>query len=294
VTTKTIECVECGGAVPYGRLSCPDCGALLAAVSRSNGSAAPSAPPPGDPPVPPAYLIDPAAPILAQPEAEPWQAPWPPIQEPGPVLVARPYAGGSTFATSDPGSLALSPGAYVPPGRPVTTPGAQATNGQMVNRVDGPPSPGPAAMPTTAAEARAGVDVARFVEIAGWLVIAGSALAVLGFLLPWSFAVVGARGSGGYLDHWGLASPTHVLAIAGLLGVLALGVIRTAVPPWLRTGVLGLGLGALLIGLTWPYLLGPLGSDIGVLVTVLGGLALLLGGVVASWATRHAGSDPLV
>jgi hypothetical protein len=139
-----------------------------------------------------------------------------------------------------------------------------------------------------------GVDAPRLVEIAGWFVVVGSAMAALGFLLPWSWAVIGARGSGGYLDHWGLASPSHVLVLAGLLAVMALGVVRTTVPAWVRTGVVGLGAGGLLIGLTWPYIFGPLGSDIGVLMVALGGVALVIGGGVASWATRHAGADPVV
>ena len=33
MTTKTIVCADCGAAVPYGRLSCPACGALLASVA---------------------------------------------------------------------------------------------------------------------------------------------------------------------------------------------------------------------------------------------------------------------
>ncbi len=33
MTTKTIDCVDCGESVPYGRLSCPACGALLASVA---------------------------------------------------------------------------------------------------------------------------------------------------------------------------------------------------------------------------------------------------------------------
>ena len=92
-------------------------------------------------------------------------------------------------------------------------------------------------------------------------------MAVLGFLLPWSFSVIGSRGSGGYLDDWGLASPTHVLALAAVLVVLALGILQTTVPIWFRTGVLGLALGGLLVGLTWPYALGPLGADIGAMLT---------------------------
>ena len=103
-------------------------------------------------------------------------------------------------------------------------------------------------------------------ELAGWLVAAGSAMAALGFVLPWSVVVIGARGYGGYLDGWGLASPTHVLALAVVLLTLALGVVKTTVPAWLRTGVLGLALGGLLIGLTWPYAIGPLGADIGAML----------------------------
>lgn len=145
---------------------------------------------------------------------------------------------------------------------------------------------GPSALPS--------IDAARVLEIAGWFVIVGSAMAVLGFLLPWSMTVIGARNFGGYLDSWGLASPSHVLVLIGPLVALALGVVRTPVPEWLRTGVLGLALGGLLVGLTWPYLVGPLGADVGVLVTALGGLALVIGGGVASWATRHAEPVPVV
>ena len=34
---KTISCVDCGESVPYGRLSCPVCGALLASVAGARG-----------------------------------------------------------------------------------------------------------------------------------------------------------------------------------------------------------------------------------------------------------------
>ena len=70
--------------------------------------------------------------------------------------------------------------------------------------------------------------------------IVGAAMAILGFLLPWSRVVIGSRHLGGYFDSWGLASPTHVVVLLGVLAVLALGIMRTTVPAWLRTGVLGL------------------------------------------------------
>src|SRR6185369_10881627 len=33
MTSKTFDCAECGASAPYGRLSCPSCGALLASVT---------------------------------------------------------------------------------------------------------------------------------------------------------------------------------------------------------------------------------------------------------------------
>jgi hypothetical protein len=135
-------------------------------------------------------------------------------------------------------------------------------------------------------------EAARFAEIAGWFVVVGATMSLLGFLLPWSRVVIGARATGGYLDTWGLASPTHLLVVIGLLVVLGLGVMRTRVPTWLSTGVLGLAAGGLLLGLSWPYIVGPLGAGIGVLVVALGGIALLIGGALGSWATRHVEDGP--
>jgi len=106
--------------------------------------------------------------------------------------------------------------------------------------------------------------------------------------------VIGSHGTGGYLDDWGLASPTHVWAVLGLAGVLALGVLQNRVPAWLRTGVLGLLAGGLLVGLTWPYVIGSLGAQLGALATFAGGLLLIGAGLVATWATRHAEADPVV
>ena len=79
-----------------------------------------------------------------------------------------------------------------------------------------------------------------------------------------------------------------------MLLTLALGVVKSTVPAWLRTGVLGLALGGLLIGLTWPYAIGPLGAGIGAMLATLGGLALVVGGGLALWSDRHAGAGPAV
>jgi hypothetical protein len=66
------------------------------------------------------------------------------------------------------------------------------------------------------------------------------------------------------------------------------------VPAWISSGILGLVFGGLLLGLAWPYLVGPLGADVGLTMVTLGGVALLIGGVLALWATRHVEAEPLV
>jgi hypothetical protein len=318
MATRTIECGECGESVPYGRLSCPACGALLAAVTRASsrdGASAPSVVTRGSasthgasstaasPASTPVYLIDPAPRVVDEPAPELSPTPWPPLAESEPAgaamtwdadappeasPVARPYERGGSLRTDDRPGVS-PPGAYLPPS-PAASIALTVGIGGAASAVGGRGAPAPpSATGATVRAALPSLDAARVGELAGWLVAAGSAMAALGFVLPWSVAVIGARGYGGYLDGWGLASPTHVLALAAVLLTLGLGVVKTTVPAWLRTGVLGLALGGMLIGLTWPYAIGPLGADIGAMLATLGGLALVAGGALALWSDRHAG-----
>ena len=406
MTAKTIDCIDCGEPVPYGRLSCPACGALLASVagalrspvrhvvdaetgpahvavepaaevgspdeaepeldareipapsptvepdrdetvepgspveldpavelaSVNNAAVEPAEPgpdedvepepvafaepvedvesepvafaEPGEPaePEPVGELAEPAGPAdvaaavaMPQPSASVLGATepprWPPLDEPEAIPVPGPYR---VQAASVPDGPATSAAAYRPPAfalATATTAGRRWPGFGGSSHLDSTvPTAEATADDTTETEAG---SAARFVEFAGWFVVIGAALSALGFLLPWSRVVIGAAHIGGYFDSWGLASPTHLIVLAGLLVVLALGIIRTAVPAWLRTGVLGLAAGGILIGLAWPYVVGPLGSDVGVTVIVLGGVALGIGGVVGSWATRHAVVGPV-
>jgi hypothetical protein len=401
MTIKTIDCAECGASVPYGRLSCSACGALLASVTRGHRAAvrivdagqgsAPvvaAAPAPAikaaravalaevavqahvrarprtsakrrraadaaaeatvatvpQPParelalepvsapfveaIPERFVEDDPEPFV-QPDREPVvkplleplpetgfagllapapagedpETPWAPLHKPDPVLVARPYRRHLADELDAPaGSTTGRPGAYRPP---MIAPSVSASmadpagSGQAAapsafSAAVSVPEAGASGKPGTARSLVGSVDTATVVDIAGWFAIVGSAMSLLGFLLPWSVTVIGSSGFGGYFNGWGLASPTHAFVFIGLLAVLALGIVNTPVPHWLRSGVLGLVIGGLLIGLTWPYVVGPLGADVGVVVTALGGLALVIGGSVASWATRHAEPDPRV
>lgn len=319
MTTKTIDCVDCGESVPYGRLSCPACGALLASVAgalraplrvvevETAESPEPEAvaqpepvaeiEPEPDPAPVAESLVDPepiAAAVATPPEpAAPEPSLWPPLETTDPVLEPRPYV---SHGTSVREGVATSPAAYRPP----TLTLAAATAGA------GWPSSVPAAFggsgsPAAEATAQPMADdptdtslAERSVEVAGWLVIAGAAMSILGFVLPWARVVIGAAHTGDYFDSWGLASPTHAIVLAGLLVVLGLGVVRTPVPAWISSGVLGLAAGGILVGLAWPYIVGPLGADVGVILALVGGIVLGAGGVLASWSTRHVSEDPSV
>ncbi len=351
MTTKTIECIDCGESVPYGRLSCPACGTLLASVAgalrapirviEADESPEPEAleepklaeapeaeegpaaeptpdadvePEPSDATVAEVEPVvqaepEPEAEVVAEPEAEPGDiaaavatppalapdlAPWPPLESVEPVLEPRAYVG---QRTDIPDGVATSPAAYRPPtfalaaataAGPSWAVGAAALGGSGR-------SADPASIAQPKDDAAGETSIAdRTVELAGWLVIAGATMSVLGFLLPWSRVVIGSANLGGYFDMWGLASPSHVIVVVGLLAVLGLGVVPNRVPTWIRTGVLGLSAGGILVGLAWPYVVGPLGADIGLILALVGGIALGVGGILATWATRHAPGESSV
>jgi hypothetical protein len=138
------------------------------------------------------------------------------------------------------------------------------------------------------------IDGARIDDAAGWLVLAGSMATAIGFLVPWSRVVIGARGAGGYTDTWGLAGPAHGVVFLAAIVVFALAAVRNPVGPWLRTGIAGLVLGSLVFGLLWPYLFGPLGAGPGVMLLVVAALLLFVGGLASVVVHRHAPPPPPV
>ena len=354
MTTETMVCGACAAAVPYGRLSCPACGELLASVAggrRVVGGAAVRATPAVLYDVdgaPNGAVVDGELRYERQPRDAELELPW--DVEPGPAAVAnggvedddddvtdddviddtdeddrlgsafpidgRPIpsilspvadqrtaaaptwdvvglAAATTAAPVAPAPILTAPGAYVPPMPPPSV-------------VAGPPAPARAwAGHPDAAAARSGqsaggrtrsgavAEVTRLDEFVRWLSVAGAALSSVGFLLPWSGVVIGSPGTG-YFDRWGLAGPWHVVVVVGLLVVLALAVVANPIPVWVRVGLSGVGLGALLLGLVWPYAIGPLGAGPGVLIVVVGALSLVVAGCTALAGDRHAGMDQAV
>jgi hypothetical protein len=230
---------------------------------------------------------------------------------PPPIAAAAPTATVPPAAVPAPQvpTAMPTPGAYVPPVLQPAGPAAPArtwaghgaTDGGATLALAGAPAGASVAASSlgpadgaTAAGSRAILDRAQATEFVAWLAIAGAMLAIVGFLLPWSsITVIGSRGVG-YLDRWGLAGPWHILVVAGLVGLLVAAVLRERIPTWLGIGLPGLGLGALLVGLVWPYLVGPLGGSLGAMAAALGALMLVGAGIAAILVDRHAGGKPSV
>ena len=64
---------------------------------------------------------------------------------------------------------------------------------------------------------------------------------------------------------------SHLLVVLALLAALGLAIVANPLPTWIRTCAVASLLGGVLVGLTWPYLLGPLGAGPGVMAILVGG-----------------------
>ena len=159
-------------------------------------------------------------------------------------------------------------------------------------RLTGAAAGSSAAATVAAAPAAAGDSSAR--GLADWLVIGGSVLALVSFLLPWATSgVIGSVGSG-FTAEWGLANPGHLLMIVGILAVLVLQLMANPVPAWFRSAGLPILGGGILTGLAFAYFARPAGGGSGVAVLLAGALVMIGGGLLASRPERHGSGSPSV
>jgi hypothetical protein len=114
-------------------------------------------------------------------------------------------------------------------------------------------------------------------ELEGWLVALGGGLGILGFVLPWRSSIQ--TGIGGYFDSWGLGIGAHLPIFVLVVIVVALAVLSNRIAPWVRTGVCGLVVGGILLGLVWLYLGGG-AAEIGAILGAVGGIVMIVGGVL--------------
>ena len=197
---------------------------------------------------------------------------------PPPVLAAP--------LTAAPAAAFAGPGAYVPPLPVAAVPaGLPAPAREYAGHQGETEGTGAARRPRADlfdADARA-----RLLDFARWLSVAGSAFAAVGFLLPWGLVVIGSSDQS-YFGRWGIAGPWHIIVVFAVLANLGLALLQNRVPIWVRSGLTGLGLGALLLGLVWPYItVAALGTGPGALIAGIGAAALVVSGLLALVTDRH-------
>jgi len=308
MSTRKIRCTDCGEAVPYGRLSCPSCGTLLASVS---GAVRTQPAPPVDPE--PDQMPDetpdetPAdepvmVAVAAVPDPAPAEAPTlkpRPVQRTAPRTPAQRTASVRTLVPTTVvrtvTALAFAPApAVVASGN-----GSMPVGPWAAAAADPTPVASHAATPEAATPADrthlGWFDMSMEHERIGagleWAGALGAGLLAIAMLLPWSRSVIGSDGIG-YFDSWGLAGPLHVFVLLGALAVLALAMLPNRAPAWIGRGIVPFGLGAFTLGLVWPYVVGPLGGQIGVVLAVIGAVVLVVSGAIGDWHARHAPADP--
>jgi hypothetical protein len=246
------------------------------------------APEPVAPQQPPA-----AAAELRQTRAEPsilheWTGPEPEASSDAATLPVAPPA---LAAERSPGPAI--PGAYLAPSAtfaaPIASPSRPAPSAGGPGASGMPP---PVASGAPSVLGRFAVAIPR--EVPGWLAITGSALAIASFLLPWATdGVIGASGNG-YFANWGLANPGHLLLLLAAGVVLVLNVFPDRLPGWIRTGVLPLVVGGVLLGLAFAYDARPFGGGTGVTVLIVAALVLLIGGLLGVRPGRSESGPPSV
>ena len=227
----------------------------------------------------------------------------------GPAGTPSVGGGSGTSAASVPGAYLAPSASYMAPApRPAATPAPFAGPRPAPAPFAGPrPAPAPfsPAAATWAAQQTAIPSYGGDGSIAGlrantiqtsdtvrsvsdWLVVGGSILAMVSFVLPWATdGVLGSNGIG-YTAQWGLANGGHLLLIAAAAIVLLLHLGSSPVPGWVRSSALPLAVGGLLAGLAFAYYARPFGGGSGVAVLLAGAVLLLVGGLLASRPGRNA------
>jgi hypothetical protein len=260
MATKSLVCSECQAPVAPGRFSCAACGALLVATAEPAWAA------------PPAVVASPASPAVEAMASSHEAGPAESFLSPGPMWPLAP-------AERIPAGAYLPPSAVLPPAEtlPIRRPSPRSAGAD----------PRAAVASATAGAQETLTELGLSTDTPRLLVASAAAIAALSFLLPWSSIVVGSGQLGGYTASWGLAGPGHPIVALALVGLGSFAMAGERLPRWARPGLPALILAGLVVGLVWPYLMGPLGAMVGSWVAVAGSLLLVVGGALDLRTGRH-------
>jgi hypothetical protein len=125
-------------------------------------------------------------------------------------------------------------------------------------------------------------------DLGGWLVAAGAAAAVIGFVLPWGEnGMVGGGPDPGFFSRWGLANAANLLPLVAALAVLWAQLGPAAGRGSAPTAALGLLLGGVFGGFVFVYATTVFGLGLGGSLVAAAAVLLVVGGLLALRA-RHA------
>lgn len=110
----------------------------------------------------------------------------------------------------------------------------------------------------------------------GWLVVIGTWVSAVAFVLPWASA-----NGLSYLESWGLYKPSHVLAFFLVIAIALLAILPFRLPPLVRLGLIPLLLGAFEVGLFWEWV-GSQSLGIGIWTLIVGAVLCIVGGVAVA------------
>jgi hypothetical protein len=229
----------------------------------------------------PAVAAPPAVPAVAAPPAVPtWpdRPVWPPVRTID--AVAAPV---EPAAPRVPAGAYLPPSAVLPPAEALPLPGTARTDAEA-GKGEG------WASVSSSWRRRVGEDAGSLglpADLPTRVVMLGAGLALLGFLMPWADIVIGSGLMDGYVAKWGLAGPGHPMILILVASLFGLALIADRLPRWARLGLPSIGLAGLLIGLAWPYLVGPFDASVGVYVVAVGAILMIAGGLLDRIMSRH-------
>jgi hypothetical protein len=224
-----------------------------------------------------------AVPAVAAPAAVPtWpdRPVWPPVRTID--AVAAPV---EPAAPRVPAGAYLPPSAVLPPAEALPLPGTARTDTAATAKGDG------WASVASSWRRRLGEDAGPLglpADLPTRVVMRGAGLALLGFLMPWADIVIGSGLMDGYVATWGLAGPGHPMILILVASLFGLALIADRLPRWARLSLPSIGLAGLLIGLAWPYLVGPFDASVGVYVVAVGAILMIAGGLLDRIMSRHA------
>ena len=110
----------------------------------------------------------------------------------------------------------------------------------------------------------------------GWLVVVGTWVSAVAFVLPWASA-----NGLGYLESWGLYKPSHVLVFFLVVIVALVALLPFRIPPVIRLGLVPLLLGGFEVGLFWEWV-GSQSLGIGIWTLIVGAVLCIVGGVAVA------------